>query len=99
MASGNQASCEAGYLIGLPLVAGLGLRSGRTHTSWESTDAPDRWCFRSGLVPSWKSGQQCLLADALITQGIALARLGRTEVAQFAFQRAIEVAQPVDALK
>ncbi len=45
-----------------------------------------------------KSGQQCLLADALITHGIALARLGRTEGAQFTFQRAIEVAQQVDAL-
>jgi tetratricopeptide (TPR) repeat protein len=45
-----------------------------------------------------KSGQQCLLADALITHGIALARLGRTDGAQFTFQRAIEVAQQVDAL-
>jgi len=45
-----------------------------------------------------KSGQQCLLSDALITQGIALARLGRIDGAQFAFQRAIEVAQQVDAL-
>jgi tetratricopeptide (TPR) repeat protein len=45
-----------------------------------------------------KSGQQCLLADVLITHGIALARLGRTEGAQFTFQRAIEVAQEVDAL-
>src|SRR6185503_4708517 len=45
-----------------------------------------------------KSGQHCLLADALITHGIALARLGRREGAQFAFQRAIEVAQQVDAL-
>ncbi|HBB88918.1 MAG TPA: hypothetical protein DC047_15030 [Blastocatellia bacterium] len=45
-----------------------------------------------------KSGQQCLLADALITHGIALARLGRTEGAQFTFQRAIAVAQQVDAL-
>ncbi len=45
-----------------------------------------------------KSGQQCLLADALITHGIALARLGRTDGAQFTFKRAIEVAQEVDAL-
>ena len=45
-----------------------------------------------------KSGQHCLLADALITHGIALARLDRTQGAQFAFQRAIEVAQQVDAL-
>jgi tetratricopeptide (TPR) repeat protein len=45
-----------------------------------------------------KSGQQGLLADALITQGIALARLKRREQAQFAFQKAIEVALEVDAL-
>jgi tetratricopeptide (TPR) repeat protein len=45
-----------------------------------------------------KSGQQCLLADSLITQGIALARLGRTKQAQFSFQRAIEVAHQVGAL-
>lgn len=44
------------------------------------------------------SGHQCLLADALITHGIALARLGRTEQAQFIFQRAIEVAHQVGAL-
>lgn len=45
-----------------------------------------------------KSGQQGLLADALITQGIALARLKRKEPAQFIFQKAIEVAREVDAL-
>jgi tetratricopeptide (TPR) repeat protein len=45
-----------------------------------------------------KSGHQCLLADALITQGIALARLKQTERAQFTFQRAIEVAHQVGAL-
>jgi tetratricopeptide (TPR) repeat protein len=45
-----------------------------------------------------KSGHQCLLADSLITHGIALARLGRTEQAQFTFQRAIEVAHEVGAL-
>ena len=45
-----------------------------------------------------KSGQQCLLADALITHGIALARLHRTEQAKFTFQRAIEVAHQVGAL-
>lgn len=45
-----------------------------------------------------KSGHQCLFADALITCGIALARLGRTEQAQFTFQRAIEVAHQVGAL-
>ena len=45
-----------------------------------------------------KSGHQCLLADSLITHGIALARLGRREQAQFTFQRAIEVAHQVGAL-
>ena len=45
-----------------------------------------------------KSGHQCLLADALITHGIALARLGKREQAQFTFQRAVEVACQVGAL-
>ena len=45
-----------------------------------------------------KSGHQCLLADALITQGIALARLKQAESAQFVFQKAIEVAHQVGAL-
>lgn len=45
-----------------------------------------------------KSGHQCLLADALITQGIALARLNRNDPAQFIFQKAIEVAHQVGAL-
>ena len=45
-----------------------------------------------------KSGQQCLLTDALITHGIALARLKRAEQAQFTFQKAIEVAHQVGAL-
>ncbi len=44
-----------------------------------------------------KGGHQCLLADALITQGIALARAGNNERAQFVFQRAIEAAYKVDA--
>lgn len=45
-----------------------------------------------------KAGHQCLVADALITQGIALARSRKTERAQFIFQSAIEVAHKVDAL-
>jgi tetratricopeptide (TPR) repeat protein len=45
-----------------------------------------------------KSGYQCLLADALITHGIALARLKQTERAQFTLQRAIDVAHQVGAL-
>lgn len=45
-----------------------------------------------------KSGHQCLLAEALTTYGIALARQGKTDQAQFNFQRAMEVARQVDAL-
>jgi tetratricopeptide (TPR) repeat protein len=45
-----------------------------------------------------KSGHQCLLADVLITQGIALARLKKVEHSQFTFQKAIEVAHQVSAL-
>lgn len=45
-----------------------------------------------------KSGHQCLLADALITHGVALARLGKSEQARFTFQRAVEVAHQVGAL-
>ena len=45
-----------------------------------------------------KSGHQCLLADSLITHGIALARLDKQEQAQFTFQRAMEVAHQVGAL-
>jgi tetratricopeptide (TPR) repeat protein len=46
-----------------------------------------------------KSGQQCLLADTLITHGIALARLSNQtpELAHFTLQRAIEVAYQVGA--
>ena len=44
-----------------------------------------------------KSGHQCLAVDALITQGIALARLGKQERAQFILQRAYETAIQVDA--
>jgi tetratricopeptide (TPR) repeat protein len=45
-----------------------------------------------------KAGRQCFLADALITQGIALARLQRTERAPFTFQKAIEVAHQAGSL-
>jgi tetratricopeptide (TPR) repeat protein len=45
-----------------------------------------------------KSGRKCLLADALITHGIALARSGKQAQAQFTFQKAIEVAHQVGAL-
>jgi hypothetical protein len=45
-----------------------------------------------------KGGHQCLLADALITQGIALARAHKSERAQFIFQKAIEATYQVGAL-
>lgn len=52
---------------------------------------------RRAAIALQKSGHQCLLVDALITQGIALARLGRQERAQFILQKAYEVAIQVDA--
>ena len=45
-----------------------------------------------------KSGRFCLIAEALITQGTALARLGRTRHAHFIFRQAIEAAHQVNAL-
>src|SRR5215203_213637 len=45
-----------------------------------------------------KAGRQCLLAEALINQGIALARLRETERAQFIFQQAIEIAHQAGSL-
>ncbi|MEK6278717.1 MAG: helix-turn-helix domain-containing protein [Acidobacteriota bacterium] len=45
-----------------------------------------------------KSGQQCLLAEALTTYGIALARSGKRDQAQFNFQRAMEIGHQVGAL-
>ncbi|MGI8734703.1 MAG: tetratricopeptide repeat protein [Pyrinomonadaceae bacterium] len=53
---------------------------------------------RGAVMVLEKSGHQCLLADALITHGIILARLRRLERAQFTFQRAIEIAHQVGAL-
>ncbi len=53
---------------------------------------------RSAARSFEKSGHQCLLADALINYGISLARLGRTDQAQFTFQQAIEIAHQVGAL-
>ena len=44
-----------------------------------------------------KTDRKYLLADALITHGMALARMSQTERAQFAFQKAIEVANEVGA--
>src|SRR5262249_58320515 len=45
-----------------------------------------------------KSGHQCFLSEALTTQGIALARLGKTDRAQFTIQLAIEVAHQAGSL-
>jgi hypothetical protein len=39
-----------------------------------------------------------LLSEALVTQGIVLAKLNKTERAEFAFQKAVEVAHQVGAL-
>ena len=44
-----------------------------------------------------KSGRFCLAAEALITQGVALARLGRADYARFTFRQAIQVAHEVNA--
>ncbi|HKP47105.1 MAG TPA: tetratricopeptide repeat protein [Pyrinomonadaceae bacterium] len=53
---------------------------------------------RSAVRALEKSGHQCLLADALITHGVAIARLKQTQRAQFTFQKAIEVGHQVGAL-
>ena len=45
-----------------------------------------------------KSGHKNTLADSLITYGIVLARLHKTDQAQFTFQRAIELAHSAGAL-
>lgn len=45
-----------------------------------------------------KSGRICAMAEAQITYGVALARLGQTDRAQFTFREAIEAACRVNAL-
>lgn len=45
-----------------------------------------------------KGGHLCMMAEALISQGVALARLGRTDPARFIFRQAIEAAIDVNAL-
>jgi len=45
-----------------------------------------------------KSGHFCMMAEALITQGKALARLGRSDFARSVLQQAIQVAHQVNAL-
>jgi tetratricopeptide (TPR) repeat protein len=54
--------------------------------------------MRSAVRVLEKSGHQCLLADALVTHGISLARLKHQDQAQFTFQRALAVARQVGAL-
>ena len=44
------------------------------------------------------SGRQCLLAEALVTHGTALARMGQPERAQLVFERAMDVAHQAGAL-
>jgi len=45
-----------------------------------------------------KGGHFCMMAEALITEGVALARLGRTSRARVIFRQAIEAAHQVNAL-
>src|ERR1041385_3472568 len=45
-----------------------------------------------------KGGHFCMMAEALITRGVALARLGRTTQSHFIFRQAIEAAHQVGAL-
>jgi tetratricopeptide (TPR) repeat protein len=53
---------------------------------------------RSAVLSLRKSGHQGLLIDTLITHGIALARLGKREKAEFNFREAIEVAHQIGVL-
>ena len=53
---------------------------------------------RSAARSFERAGRQCLLAETLINQGIALARLHEAEHAQFIFQNAIEIAHQAGAL-
>ena len=50
---------------------------------------------RSAVQVLEKGGEQSLLAEALTTHGMALARLGRHKVARLTLQRAVEVARNV----
>ena len=54
---------------------------------------------RNAVTSFRKAGRQRFLAEALVTYGIALARLDRTVRAQAAFQEAIEVAHQCEAFK
>ena len=53
---------------------------------------------RSAARSFERAGRQCLLAETLINQGIALARMRKLEHAQFIFQQAIEIAHHAGSL-
>lgn len=53
---------------------------------------------RNAAISFERAGRQAFLAEALITQGIAVARLRKPERARFIFQRAIEIAHQAGAL-
>ncbi len=53
---------------------------------------------RAAAASLRRSGLQGLLIDALITHGIALARLGKSDKAEFNFREAIEIAHQIDVL-
>jgi len=53
---------------------------------------------RRAVAALRKGGHFCMMAEALITQGIALARLGRSAHAHIVFRQAIESAHQVNAL-
>lgn len=53
---------------------------------------------RNAVSSFRKAGRECFLAEALVTHGIALARLTKTVRAQAALQEAVEVAHRVGAL-
>jgi len=53
---------------------------------------------RRAVAALRKGGHFCMMAEALVTHGVALARLGRTTHAHFVFRQAIEAAHRVNAL-
>ena len=53
---------------------------------------------RRAVAALRKGGHFCMMAEALITEGVALARLSRTSHAHFIFRQAIEAAIDVNAL-
>ena len=53
---------------------------------------------RRAVAALRKGGHFCMMAEALITEGVALARLGRTSRARVIFRQAIEAAHQVNAL-